>query len=167
MYILKEANSLDDFDAFLALKSQKDAIKWSGFETAPDPVKFKQYYIDRILNNPQTHVLFLCDADVEGCPIVAYNQYDDVSPTEVEIRGTIIKKRYQGTDAMEALNKLTGEHHFKKGHKIFVTWASEDNMASVTNLLREGFVQTDMFDVRTLPLLGGEHRFFKFVKEVK
>lgn len=167
MYILREAKSLDDFDAFLALKSQKDAIKWSGFETAPDPDKFKQYYIEKILNNPITHVLFLCDADVEGCPIVAYTQYDDVSSTEVEIRGTIIKKRYQGTDAMAALNKLTLEHHINKGHKVFVTWASENNIASVTNMLNEGYIKTEEFDVRNLPLLGGEHRFFKFTKEIK
>lgn len=167
MYILREANSTDDFDAFLALKSQKDAIKWSGFETAPDPERFKQYYIEKILNNPKTHVLFLCDADEKDCPIVAYTQYDDISPIEVEIRGTVIKRQYQGTDAYGELNRLTMEHHIHKGHKIFVTWASENNIASVVNMLKEGYIQTDVFDVRNLPLLGGEHRFFKFIKEIE
>ena len=167
MYILKEANSLDQFDAFLALKSQKDAIKWSGFETAPDPEKFKQYYIEKVLNNPQTHVLFLCDADVEGCPIVAYTQYDDVSNIEVNIRGTVIKKSYQGTDARGALNKLTADHHHIKGHKLYVTWISEKNIASLTNILHQGYTKTDEYEIRYLPLLGGEHRFYKFVKEIK
>ena len=166
MYILREANSIDDFDAFLALKSQKDAVKWSGFETAPDPDRFRQYYIEKVLNNPKTHVLFICDADEEGCPIVAYNQYDDITPIEVEIRGTVIKRQYQGTDAMEALNRLTIEHHINKGHKTLITWASEKNVVSVANMINEGFIQTDIFDVRNLPLLGGEHRFFKFIKEL-
>lgn len=167
MYILREAKSIDDFEAFLALKSQKDAIKWSGFKTAPDPNRFRQYYIEKVLNNPRTHVLFICDNDVDGCPIVAYNQYDEVSATEVEIRGTVVKKSYQGTDAFEALNKLTTKHHEEMGHKVFVTWASENNTVSVLNLLREGYSQTDNYELRDLPLLGGVHRFFKFVKVVE
>lgn len=164
MYILREANSLDDFEAFLALKSQKDAIKWSGFETAPNPVTFKQYYIDKILNNPKTHVLFLCDADVESCPIVGYSQYDDVTDEEVEVRGTVIKKSYQGTDAIGALNKMLAELHVKLGHKRRISWASERNKASEMNLIKGGWVKTEEFEIRILPLLGGEHKFYKWVK---
>lgn len=166
MYILREAKSLDDFDAFLALKSQKDAIKWSGFETAPDPVRFKQYYIEKILNNPKTHVLFLCDADVEGCPIVGYNQYDDVAPGEIEVRGTVIKKSYQGTDARGAFNELLAEHHLEYKHLKRTTWISEKNKASEINTANVGYQKTDVFEVRQLPLLGGEHKFYKWVKEI-
>jgi hypothetical protein len=165
MYILKEANSLDDFDAFLALKSQKDAIKWSGFETAPDSVKFKQYYIDKILNNPKTHVFFLCDADMEGCPVVGYRQYDQVSEEVIEVRGTVIKKNYQGTDALEALNSLLAKHYNEKGYKAFSAWISEKNKASEYNSVRSGWTKTDEYEIRNLPLLGGEHKFYKWIKE--
>ena len=165
MYIIREANSLDDFEAFLALKSQKDAIKWSGFETAPDPVKFKQYYIDKILNNPITHVIFLCDADAEGCPIAGYNQYDDVAEGEIEIRGTVIKKNYQGTDARAAFNDLLTAHHQELGHVKRITWISEKNKASEMNAVSVGWTKTNVFELRNLPLLGGEHRFYKWVKE--
>lgn len=165
MYIIREAESLDDFEGFLALKSQKDAIKWSGFETAPDPAKFRQYYIDKILNNPQTHVFFLCDADVEGCPIVGYNQWDDISDEEIEIRGTVIKKNYQGTDAREAFNQLLTELHMKLGHVRRSTWISEKNRASEMNAVTVGWTKTDEYEIRNMPLLGGEHRFYKWVKE--
>lgn len=164
MYIIREANSLDDFEAFLALKSQKDAIKWSGFETAPDPVKFKQYYIDKILNNPITHVIFLCDADAEGCPIAGYNQYDDVAEGEIEIRGTVIKKNYQGTDARAAFNDLLTAHHQELGHVKRITWISEKNKASEMNAVSVGWTKTDVFEIRNLPLLGGEHKFYKWIK---
>lgn len=167
MYIIREAKTLDDFDAFLALKSQKDAIKWSGFETAPDPIRFKQYYIEKILNNPITHLIFLCDADEEGCPIVGYNQYDDVVEGEIEIRGTVIKKNYQGTDARECFNHLLTQHHKDLGHNKRITWISEKNKASEMNAACVGWTKTDVFEVRNLPLLGGEHRFFKWVLNLK
>ena len=166
MYIIREASSLEDFDAFLALKSQKDAIKWSGFETAPDPVKFKQYYIEKVLNNPITHVFFLCDQSVEGCPIVGYRQYDKVSAEAVDIRGTIIKKSYQGTDALEALNTLLAKHYKEKGYKYLTAWISEKNKASEYNSLRSGWNKTDEFVLKDIPLLGGEHKFFKWVKVI-
>lgn len=165
MYILREAKSVDDFEPFLALKSQKDAVKWSGFETAPDPVKFKQYFIEKILNSPNTHVFFLCDKDIEDCPVVGYRQYDQMADKTIEIRGTTIKKNYQGTDALEALNELLNRHYMERGYRVFITWISEKNKASEINAINGGWTKTNVFEVRNLSLLGGEHRFYKWVKE--
>ena len=165
MYILREAKYIDDFEAFLALKSQKDAIKWSGFEKAPDPVRFKRYFIERVLNNPATHMFFLCDQSVEGNPVVGYRQYDQLSDREIDIRGTTIKKSYQGTDALDALNTLLNDHYKDMGYKKFYAWISEKNRASEMNAINGGWTKTDVFEVRNLPLLGGEHKFYKWVKE--
>ena len=164
MYILREAKSLDDYEAFLALKSQKDAVRWSGFESAPDPLRFKQYYIEKVLNNPATHLFFLCDDSEESCPIVGYRQYDQMSDLAIEIRGTTIKKSYQGTDALAALNTLMRKHYKEKGFISFVTWISEKNKASEMNTINEGWTKTDTYEIRHLPLLGGEHKFFKWIK---
>lgn len=166
MYILREAKTIDDYESFLALKSQKDAIKWSGFETAPDPVRFKQYFIEKVLNDSKTHVFFLCDQSVEGSPVVGYRQYDQVSDVEILVRGTTIKKSYQGTDALNALNALLNQHYEEKGYKVFVAWISEKNKASETNAINGGWTKTDIYEVHNLPLLGGEHRFYKWVKEL-
>ena len=166
MYSLREATSLDDFDAFLALKSQKDAIKWSGFSTAPERESFRKYFIERILNDSSTHVFFLCDNCIEGCPVVAYRQYNQLSDDEVEVRGTTIKKSYQGTDALGALNSLLDIHYKEKGFRKFTTWISEKNKASEINAVNMGWIKTEIFETRNLPLLGGEHKFFKWVKEL-
>lgn len=167
MYTLREACTLDDFEDYLALKSQKDAIKWSGFTSAPERESFKTYFIDRVLNNPVTHVFFLCDQDVEGAPVVGYRQYDQISDTEIEIRGTSIKKSYQGTDAIEALNTLLEIHYKEKGYNVFTAWISEMNKASEYNSSRNGWVKTEEFVVKEMPLLGGAHRFFKWIRIYK
>ena len=166
MYYLKEATSLDDFDAFLALKSQKDAVKWSGFESAPDPERFRTYFVERVLNNPVTHVMLLHDGDAEGEPVVGYVQYDDLDDTHVETRGSVILKRYQGTGANQIMSDLLDEVFRSKGIRFIETWASEKNLPSVYNMQIKGYTRLDEFDIRNLPLVGGEHRFFKWVKQL-
>ena len=167
MYILREAVSVDDFEAFLQLKSQKDAVMWSGFVSAPKRESFKQYFINKVLNDPLTHVFFLCDQDVEGCPVVAYRQYNQVSDDEIEVRGTTIKKSYQGTDVLGTLNSLLELHYREKKYRKFSTWISEKNKASEINAVNMGWTKTDLFEVKDMPLLGGEHRFFKWVKVIE
>lgn len=163
MYFIREANTLDDFDAFLALKSQKDAVKWSGFEAAPNPDNFKRYFIERVLNNPLTHVMLLCKHDGEGNSIIGYRQYDQISENEIEIRGTTIKREYQGTDAIEALNTLMVKHYKEKGYKLFSAWVSEKNKASEYVNRIAGWTKTNECIIQNIPLLGGEHKFYKWV----
>lgn len=165
MYYLKEASSIKEFDDFLCLKSQKDAIKWSGFESAPEKEKFLLYFKDKILGNAKTHVMFLHDAEEDGEPIVGYVQYDDIAPGKVETRGSVILRTYQGTGAYQVMTDLLHEHFIRNGVKYAETWASEKNKASVYNLQTEGYTRLDEYDIRMLPLLGGEHKFYKWIKE--
>ena len=166
MFYLKEASSLEEFDAFLELKSQKDAVKWSGFETVPDRDKFFQYYLERVLNNPITHVMFLHDEDEEGDPIIGYVQYDDIDNEHVETRGSVILKRYQGTGVYQIMIDLLHDIFREKGVKYIETWASEKNKPSIYNLQIEGYTRLEEYDIRIIPLLGGEHKFYKWVKEL-
>ena len=166
MYYLKEASSIEEFEAFLELKSQKDAVKWSGFETAPEREAFFAYYVERILNNPTTHVMFLHDVDKDGDTIIGYVQYDDIDKEQVETRGSVILKRYQGIGAYQVMIEMLHDLFIENGIKKIETWASEKNKPSVYNLEIEGYNKLDEYDIRNIPLLGGEHKFYKWVKEL-
>ena len=165
MYYLKEATSEnEDFEAFLELKSQTDAIKWSGFETAPKRSNFKKYYVEKIINNSKTHVMLLHDTE-EDDSIIGYVQYDDITAESVETRGSGIIKRFQGIGAYQIMSELLHEIFKEKGVKYIETWASEKNKPSVYNLEVEGYTRLDEYEMRNLPLLGGEHRFYKWIKQ--
>ena len=163
MYYLTKA-TINDFEALLALKSQKDAIKWSGFTTAPDREKFLEYYMTKVLDNPKTGMMFLRDDEIEGNPIVGYIQYDIISPEDIEMRGSVIKKSYQGTGAYVIMSKLLHKYLKEQGFKHAIGWVSENNASSLARLEERGWHRTDEYEVRNLPLLGGEHRFVKCIK---
>ena len=164
MYFLTKA-TIEDFEVFLALKSQKDAIKWSGFTSAPDRDSFLVYYKGRVLANPETQVMFLHDDEMEGAPIVGYIQYNILSEEDIEMRGSVLKKSYQGTDAYVAMSNLLSEHIKLLGYRRAVGWVSEKNASSLASSAERGWVKTDEYEIRNLPLLGGEHRFVKCVKK--
>lgn len=44
MAYLYKVESIDDFEDYLKIKSDPTAIQWSGFATAPDPVKLKRHF---------------------------------------------------------------------------------------------------------------------------
>lgn len=52
------------------------------------------------------------------------------------------------------------------GGRIGITWIAEDNVASYRRFENEGFTRTGKYEIRNLPLLGGEHKFFKWIKQL-
>lgn len=164
MYYLTKA-TLDDFDSLLALKSQKDAIRWSGFTTAPERGKFLEYYKTKVLANPKTGMMFMHDDEVEGAPIVGYIQYDILSDADIEMRGSVVKKSYQGTGAYVIMSNLLSQYLKEQGYKRAYGWVSENNTSSLASFENRGWKLTEEYEIRNLPLLGGEHRFIKCVKE--
>lgn len=47
-----------------------------------------------------------------------------------------------------------------------IAWVSGQNIASKRVFEKNGFVKTKEFEIRNLPLLGGEHKFYKWIKEL-
>lgn len=45
-----------------------------------------------------------------------------------------------------------------------VSWVSDKNIASYKRYEKLGFIRMDEFEIRNLPLLGGEHKFYKWIK---
>lgn len=166
MLYIHKVNSIDDFEEFYLLKCQKDAIAWSGFDNAPDKEKLRRYFIDRVLNNPCTHVYFLRDTESPEELCMGYEQFDLTPNAIVEMRGTIIKKKYQGLGYYEDLRRLIEEKIIELNATRIESWCSEQNAASMAGSDELGWYRTDVFKMVSLPLLGGEHKFYKWIKEL-
>ncbi len=50
------------------------------------------------------------------------------------------------------------------GYKKAICWVSDKNIPSEHNTTINKIIKTTEFEIRNLPLLGGEHKFFKWVK---
>ena len=164
MLYLYKVSKIEDFDFLLELKSQKDAVKWSGFDSAPDPINFKKYFVDRILNDPNAYVYYLVDTD--GKEPMGYIQFNKDNDTTIEGRGTNILKRYQGCGLLEEMTKLMFEEARKEGFKLMYTYCSDKNIASLYNLKVNGYVQTEEFEMREMKGQSELHKFYKWIKEL-
>ena len=47
-----------------------------------------------------------------------------------------------------------------------IVWVSEQNIASNKVFLKLGFTKTSECEIRKLPLLGGDHKFYKLIKKI-
>lgn len=164
MLYLYRVNCIEDFDFFLNLKSQKDAIKWSGFDSAPDPISFKQYFIDKILNDSNAYVYYLKD-DKDDIPM-GYIQFNKETDEIVEGRGTNILKPYQGCGLLEEMTQLMFEEARKEGFKYMYTYASEKNQPAIHNLIINGYEKTEIYELRSMMAQEEEHKFYKWVKQL-
>lgn len=164
MLYLYRVNSIDDFDFFLKLKSQKDAIKWSGFDSAPDPLAFKRYFIEKILNDKNAYVYYLKD-DKDDIPM-GYIQFNKDNNEVVEGRGTNILKPYQGCGLLEEMTQLMFEEARKEGFKHMYTYASENNLPAISNLKINGYIKTEEYELREMKALAENHKFYKWIKEL-
>lgn len=163
MYYLYEVSKIEDFEPFFLLKSQKDAIKWSGFDKAPERDLLLEYFKERILENDKTHVFYMKDSD-ENDAVVGYKQYDDVDEDTVEIRGTVLFKRYQGCGLNDVFSVLLGDHFVTRKVKRLITYISENNKASILNIKYCGFNKTDVFEDREMKAFGEVQRFYMWEK---
>lgn len=165
MYYLYEVSSLEDFEPYYLLKCQKDAVKWSGFEKAPDRDVLLKYFNERVLGNPQTHLFYMKDSD-ENDAVVGYKQYDDIDDVTVEIRGTVIFKRYQGCGLNDKFSLLLGDHFMDRGIRRLITYISENNKASLLNIKYCGFHKTEEYEDREMRAIGEVQRFYKWELEL-
>lgn len=163
MYYLYEVSRIEDFETFFLLKSQKDAVKWSGFEKAPDRDVLYRYFEEKILGNPNTHVFYMKDSE-ENDSVVGYKQYDDIGEDTVEIRGTVIFKRYQGCGLNDVFSVLLGKHFAERHIKKLITYISESNKASLINIKYCGFNKTHDYEDREMKAFGEVQRFYKWEK---
>src|SRR5262249_38074543 len=56
----------DDFAAMLAMKSDAEAIQWSGFASAPDNHRFREWFLSSLKDPKRLMFIGIVDSDLAG-----------------------------------------------------------------------------------------------------
>lgn len=157
-----QVTSVSDFPTYYQLKCQDDAVLWSGFNSKPDEQVLYNHFVNKILKSDNTIIYYLKDNN----SVVGYVQATIINADEVEFSATNIFSKFQGQGYLQDMTELFLDEMKKKGFVRVIGWASEKNKPAIFNLKINQFHKTEEFESRSMPLLGGEHRFFKWIKEL-
>ena len=151
--------TLKEFDDLYLIKCDKANIQWSGFNEAPNREQFYEWYKAQLESDKRT--IYLVYEHDGPCAFFYIDKVDEIS-YELSSSGVISQFTGKGIGSytvrvgLEIIQELGGEKCF--------TWIAENNIASYKRFINEGFVRTKEYEIRDLPLLGGEHKFYKWIK---
>lgn len=153
--ICKRATDLSFFDDFYNLKCDSNAIKWSGFEKAPDYNRLKEHFIN-LLQTDKIVLFYLVDDKVIGYSKIAFNNKG------AELDGYSVLSEYAGKGYGSQIIKMSVDYlkdNFGQDKKI-IAWVSENNIASQKCFKNNSFVIVDgVYDFRELKAMNRTDRF--------
>jgi RimJ/RimL family protein N-acetyltransferase len=128
----------EDFCALRAMKSDHEAIRWSGFSAAPDPKN--RTWFDEMLSDPNKRV-FIGFIDQEPVAYAQFTWEDDTDRFGISY-GVAENHRERGHGAevlKKAMEQMTAETGGRgRGYEA---WIAEDNIASKKAVKNAGFSQ--------------------------
>ena len=154
----------EDFLIYLRIKSDEEAVKFSGFKTPPDPVKFRAVY-DRIMNDPKQHLLYLCDDENNGTVASSFH-YQENDEETVEGLGYNVFPEYRGLGLGGLMMRLVNNKCATEGFKYRLSVVAESNIPSIKNLEKSGAFPTGKYEMRWLEALGREEKYLFYIKEL-
>ncbi len=132
---LKRITDAGLFYDYLRLKSDPEAIKWSGFATAPDAVKLKKHFESLVISDRR--IFFLQN----GGETVGYCQISLSEDEQYEIDGYSILSDFGGKGyGSRMIDAVIRELDREKPRDV-VAWVSEKNISSLRCLEKCGFSQ--------------------------
>ena len=160
MDYLDEMKDFTDFDALIQIKSQKDSVIWSGFDKGPDPVSFRKYIAENVINNPKNHLFILKDGETNEA--MGYCQFVEEENGIFEGRGSGILKKFQGCGLADIMGKLLLEKAAEYGCKYMYSWCSENNLPSINSLVSNGWIKTETYKQCHMNAINQDHTFYKW-----
>lgn len=162
MAYLYKVESINDFDDYLKIKSDPTAILWSGFASAPDAERLKNHF-QHLLDDcfPKGDVLVYLKDEMTG-DLMGYDLMTKIDDETIESSGHSILSNHQGKGLGTVLFSLLVPYARQLGYKKFIGWISENNIGSIKNVERNGFVRTDETRVVRLEAMGKENVFYKY-----
>lgn len=163
-YFRNAVASEEDFQIYLRIKSDDEAVKFSGFSSAPDPVKFRSVF-ERIMNDNKQHLLYLCDAENDGA-VAATFHYCENDEVTVEGLGYNVFPEYRGLSLGGLMMRLANEKCAAEGFKYRLSYVAESNIPSIRNLEKSGAYPTGKFEYKELAALGRKEKYLEYIKEL-
>ena len=158
---LAEDNEID-FEDFYSIKSDAENVKWSGFLTAPEKKSFRKWYSEQIKGQKREIYLVYLDNEVHA---VAWFYIDYCDNGEFFVPSGVLTeftKRGIGTWIIQESDKIAKE----KGYNLHIAMVSDLNVGSVRRFEKLGFTRTSEFEIRNVPLAGGEQKYYKWMRNV-
>lgn len=162
-YRLAEDNE-KDFEDLLRIKGDYDNICWAGFTKAPERTSFRQWYTNQLIS--RTRDIYLVYSFANNYEFaVAFFYIDWRNNGEFLVPSGVLKKYTRqgiGTYIIEEADNIAR----RRGYTTHVAWVSDYNIGSVRRFEKLNYQKTDEFDIRNLPLLGGNHKYYKWIKKI-
>lgn len=160
--VLREAQ-LEDFEHYFKIKSDPENVKWSGFQNPPPyqalEVRYKAFFEDK----DQALLLFEANGVVVG--YVNLHLVLDEQAVETS-HGSLFNHGISGLGVkmLRMTVKYIEDNDIYPDAKNMLGWVAEDNIASLQNILRNGYKSTGESDTR---IIDGKPKVFKkYLKEL-
>lgn len=160
----KAVNTDKDFEAYLSIKSEKDAVAFSGFITAPNRERFRQAY-EKLMKSSNEHLYFLVDLEHDDA-VAATSCMREKDDMVAEIGGYHVFEKYRGMHLGCLMILKIKDICKQMGYRQLVSAVAENNIASIKSIERSGAHFTGEYDMRTLPVFGGDIRFLHYIDEL-
>ena len=164
-FYFREAVASDaDYEIYLRIKSDAEAVKFSGFAAPPDPEKFRTVF-DRIMNDSKQHLLYLCDKENDNA-VAATFHYCENDEVTVEGLGYNVFPEYRGMSLGGLMMQLVNEKCASEGFKYRLSYVAESNLPSIRNLEKSGAYPTGKYEYKELAYMGRKEKYLEYVKEL-
>lgn len=152
--ILRPA-TIEDYEAFYAIKADANDVKWSGFDKAPHKENFRVWYLNQLANDSDRK-LYLLHVDSK---IVGYSSVSYVIHDEPEISYGVLTEESGKGFGTEIIKRTTS---LLNGGRISA-WVSVNNKASMRCFEKAGFKRVDETEERNLALFEEPQLFYKWI----
>ena len=142
--------ALEDYDDFYKVKCDPENVKWSGFATAPDYERMKEWYRQQLEGERRTIYLAYWKGAICG-----FFYMDKLSEEEYEAASSGVLKEYTGRGIGTSLVKERIEIAKAKGAKLISSWIADENTNSWKRFEKFGFQKTDIQEDRMIMKGGG------------
>jgi RimJ/RimL family protein N-acetyltransferase len=159
MEYLHHANTPEDFENYLTLKSDPAAVLWSGFKSAPDRERLRAHF-ERVINNQDVFIYYLFSEGSDK--VIGYGQLDRENDTDVHYAGTSVMTDFQGKGYSKLLSSLLLDKARELGFKNIFAWISEHNIPSIKSYEANGFVKSETNKMVKLEALEREDKFYLY-----
>lgn len=153
MLYLKEA-SIEDFEFYYSLKSEKSAVYWSGFPNKPDYNNLNDFWHKLLENKQNNRKIFILFED--SLPLGYIQTIEDDTGIELAM-GIVEAARGKGYGA--AVINLAVQR-CGVGKTLF-SYVREDNIASIKSFEKNKFIATENFYNQNFEL---DARSFKMIR---
>jgi len=151
--------TLADYDDFYRIKCDPENVKWSGFATAPDYERMKEWFCKQLESEKRT--IYITYWNGVACGFFYLDKLDNQDAEEI---GYGVLTDYSGRGIGTALVG-TGVH-LCKASKL-TAWVSEKNRGSERCFEKNGFEKHPIKQKRLMSYSDQSHDFYFWTKVIR